>query len=467
MQTLNDGFLALLMSVGHRTGLFDTMRGLPPATSQPADRGCRQSGTSATSASGSAAWSSGGSWTTTQRLQPITCRQSTLPSWTRAAGLNNMAFISQLVGLTGLVEGQLVECFRNGGGVPYSAYPEFQAIQAEESGPLYDTALVSTMLPLVPGIVERLEAGIDAADVGCGQGHAVNVMAQAFPNSRFVGYDFSEEGVAAGRAEAERLGLTNARFEVRDVADLGTTAQFGLVTAFDTIHDQARPLQVLRSIIDSVQPGGDFLMMDMAASSKLEENIEHPMGPLLYAASTFHCMTVSLAQGGEGLGTVWGEQTAAEYLGRAGFSEIEAKHLDGDFFHVLLRGEERPAALTARTSGACVYATRRARTSSSDRGTCTPSSTNTHSASKASGQMLVPRSGRMIPWISSHESAPDTAGLPKVPGRYRRSSRVALRSAASRRAGPGDSPCRRGARDGRRQVRPRRRTPPPPSGCDG
>ena len=198
--------------------------------------------------------------------------------------------------------------------------PEFQALQAEESTPLYDTALVGAMLPLVPGIVERLEAGIDVADVGCGQGHAVNVMAQAFPNSRFVGYDFSEEGIAAGRAEAEWLGLANARFEVRDVANLGATAQFDLVTAFDTIHDQAQPRRVLRGIVESLRPDGALLMMDMAASSHLEENIEHPMGPLLYAASTFHCMTVSLAQGGEGLGTVWGEQKAAEYLTEAGFT---------------------------------------------------------------------------------------------------------------------------------------------------
>jgi 2-polyprenyl-3-methyl-5-hydroxy-6-metoxy-1,4-benzoquinol methylase len=226
--------------------------------------------------------------------------------------------------------------------VPYSALPEFQALQSEESTPLYDTALVGAMLPLVPGIIERLEAGIEVADVGCGQGHAVNVMAQAFPNSTFVGYDFSEEGVAVGRAEAASLGLANARFEVRDVADLGSTAQFGLVTAFDTIHDQAHPLQVLRSIIGSLQPGGDFLMMDIASSSKLEENIEHPMGPLLYAASTFHCMTVSLAQGGDGVGTVWGEQKAAEYLRQAGFDGVQAKHLDGDFFHVFFVAKKGP-----------------------------------------------------------------------------------------------------------------------------
>jgi 2-polyprenyl-3-methyl-5-hydroxy-6-metoxy-1,4-benzoquinol methylase len=332
MQTLNDGFLGLLISVGHRTGLFDTLATLPPATSQQIadaaslnERYVRE-------------WLGGMVVGRIVEYDPSAARYHLPPEHagflTRAAGLNNMAFFAQYIALTGLIEKQLIDCFRNGGGVPYSAYPEFQALQAEESTPLYDTALVGAMLPLVPGIVERLEAGIDVADIGCGQGHAVNVMAQAFPNSRFVGYDFSEEGIAAGRAEAEWLGLANARFEVRDVANLGATAQFDLVTAFDTIHDQAQPRRVLRGIVESLRPDGALLMMDMAASSRLEENIEHPMGPLLYAASTFHCMTVSLAQGGEGLGTVWGEQKAAEYLTEAGFTSVEAKHLDGDFFHV-------------------------------------------------------------------------------------------------------------------------------------
>ncbi len=336
MQTLNDGFLALLISVGHRTGLFDAMAGLPPSTSQQIadaaslnERYVRE-------------WLGGMVVGKVVEYDPATATYQLPPEHaaflTRAAGLDNMAFFSQYIALTGLVEAQIIECFRNGGGVPYSAYPEFQALQAEESTPLYDTVLVGGMLPLVPGLVERLEAGIDVADVGCGQGHAINVMAQAFPNSRFVGYDFSEEGVAAGRAEAERLGLTNARFEVRDVANLGASGQFDLITAFDTIHDQAQPRQVLRGIFESLRSNGTLFVMDIAASSKLEENIEHPMGPLLYAASTFHCMTVSLAQGGEGLGTVWGEQKAAELLTEAGFTSVEAKHLDGDFFHVFFVG---------------------------------------------------------------------------------------------------------------------------------
>jgi len=116
---------------------------------------------------------------------------------------------------------------------------------------------------------------------------------------------------------------------------------------------------VLRGIADSLLPDGSFLMMDMAASSKLEENIEHPMGPLLYAASTFHCMTVSLAQGGEGLGTVWGEQTATEYLARAGFGGIEAKHPTATS-STCSSWPRKPDRTIPRTPGALVCCRRRA-----------------------------------------------------------------------------------------------------------
>jgi ubiquinone/menaquinone biosynthesis C-methylase UbiE len=331
MQILNDGFLALLISAGHRTGLFDAMAGLPPSASGRIaeaaglqERYVRE-------------WLGGMVVGGLVEYDPAGMTYALPPEHagflTRAAGIDNLAFFCQYISLVGEVESQVLDCFKSGGGVPYSAYPRFQALQAEESRPLYDALLAEVMLPMVPGIVERLQEGIDVADIGCGQGHALNVMARAFPQSRFLGYDFSDEAVAAGRAEAEQLGLTNARFEVCDVAELGASRRFDLVTAFDTIHDQARPRAVLRSTHEALRPGGALLVMDIQASSKLEDNVTHPLGPLLYAASTFHCMPVSLAQGGEGLGTAWGEQRAREYLDDAGFVDVEVKHLQGDVFH--------------------------------------------------------------------------------------------------------------------------------------
>jgi 2-polyprenyl-3-methyl-5-hydroxy-6-metoxy-1,4-benzoquinol methylase len=109
--------------------------------------------------------------------------------------------------------------------------------------------------------------------------------------------------------------------------------RYDLITAFDVIHDLAHPAKVLRSIFDALRPGGSFLMADIAASSNVEENVEHVLGPTLYAISTMHCMSVSLEQGGAGLGTVWGEQTAKRMLDEAGFTGIEVKQVEGDIFN--------------------------------------------------------------------------------------------------------------------------------------
>src|SRR5262249_27991435 len=124
---------------------------------------------------------------------------------TRTAKLNNLAREAQIVAMLAEVEQGIVDSFQNGGGVPYSAYPRFQHLMAEGSRVGFQDTLVNTTLPLVPGMLQRLQAGINVADFGCGQGDAINVMAQAFPLSRFVGYDFSEDAIAVARANAHQL----------------------------------------------------------------------------------------------------------------------------------------------------------------------------------------------------------------------------------------------------------------------
>jgi ubiquinone/menaquinone biosynthesis C-methylase UbiE len=186
---------------------------------------------------------------------------------------------------------------------------------------------------LVPGLTEQLETGIDVADIACGSGHAINVMARAFPQSRFTGYDFSDEGLAAARAEAAAWGLTNAQFVAQDVATLDARDAYDLITIFDAIHDQAQPRRVLKNMATALRSGGTLLAVDVAASSNLEENLDHPLAPAMYAISTTHCMTVSLALGGEGLGTMWGEQQARELLTAAGFTVQEVKYVEGDILN--------------------------------------------------------------------------------------------------------------------------------------
>jgi SAM-dependent methyltransferase len=195
---------------------------------------------------------------------------------------------------------------------------------------VFDAALVDVVLPLVDGLVERLRSGADVADFGCGSGHAINVMAQAFPASRFTGLDFSDEAIAAGIQEAARLGLTNANFESHNLTELDKFDVYDVITVFDAVHDQAQPARVLENIYRALRPGGVFLMADVKASSRLEDNVGVPMSTYMYATSLMHCMTVSLAAGGTGLGAVWGAQLAVSMLADAGFDDVRVAEVESD-----------------------------------------------------------------------------------------------------------------------------------------
>ncbi|HSH83278.1 MAG TPA: class I SAM-dependent methyltransferase [Herpetosiphonaceae bacterium] len=328
---LNGASLAAMASIGHQTGLFDTMATLPAATCEHIAAAAGLNERYVREWLGAMVTGKIVDYDPAVKTYSLPAEHATC--LTRAAGPDNLAFFTQYFSLMGQVEQQVVESFRNGGGVPYSAYPRFQELQAEETARVYDATLIDVTLPLVPGLVERLQDGIEVLDIGCGGGHAVNLMARAFPRSTFRGYDMSEEGVAAARAEAQRWGLSNAHFDVKDVATLDETERYGLITAYDVIHDLAQPAKVLGAVAAALHPDGTFLMIDIAASSNLEENLDHPLGPTLYTFSVTHCMTVSLAQHGAGLGTVWGEQTARRMLADAGFTQVEVKQVPGDILN--------------------------------------------------------------------------------------------------------------------------------------
>jgi len=325
---INGAALALMCSVGYRTGLFETMAKLPPSTSEEIARAANLNERYVRE------WLGGVTTGGIVTLDPATDKYSLPPehgmSLTAAAGPGNLAVMTQFVSQFGNVEDGIVESFHKGGGVPYSEFPKFQAQMAELSAQVFDMALIPVILELVPGLKDRLRDGIDVADVGCGQGHAINLMAKEFPNSRFAGYDFSEGGIAAARKEAQSLGLSNARFEVKDVATLDGSTKFDVIFVFDAIHDQAKPRAVLKGIHDSLKQDGLFLCSDIHASSNVHENIGAPMAPMMYMCSTFHCMTVSLALGGEGLGTMWGEQKAKELFAEAGFRDVDIRYVEGD-----------------------------------------------------------------------------------------------------------------------------------------
>ncbi|QGV81267.1 class I SAM-dependent methyltransferase [Streptomyces ficellus] len=327
---LNKGALALLVSVGHQTGLFDTMRALPPATSTGIARAAHLDERYVRE------WLGGMVVGGILEYDPADATYRLPPehaaSLTTAGGPDNLAGMMPYIALMGEVEQRVVAAFRDGGGVPYTAYPRFQELQAQETARVYDAALVDTIVPLAPGLAERLREGVDVLDVGTGRGHAPLVLAEAFPRSRFHGLDQSEDAIAFARHEAERRSLDNLRYVVGDSTQI--PGRYDVVTAFDVIHDLARPQETLDAVAGALRDGGVFLMGDIAASSNLEDNIGHPFGPTLFGVSVFYCMTTSLSTGGAGLGTVWGEQTARRMLGEAGFTDVEVRSVEGDPLNV-------------------------------------------------------------------------------------------------------------------------------------
>lgn len=330
VNALNEGGMLLMASIGHRAGLFQAMSGQAPMSSAALakraglnERYVRE-------------WL--GSMVAAQVVDMDPERETYVLPDEHAALLTedgpvNLAVYAQFIPLLGSVEDDILNCFRHGGGVPYERFHRFHEVMAEDSGQTVLAALFSSILPLVPGLTDRLRQGIRVLDLGCGRGKALLAMARRYPMSRFTGYELSTEAVEWAREQAAAAGLDNVDFQVRDVSDFDRTAEphaFDLVCTFDAIHDQARPLNVLKGIRRSLAPGGVYLAQDIRSSSHHHGDIEHPLGAFLYAVSCMHCMTVSLAEGGEGLGTMWGRERALEYMRRAGFSQIEVHELEHD-----------------------------------------------------------------------------------------------------------------------------------------
>lgn len=327
VEMLNHAAIVQMISVGHRTGLFDGMIGFRPSTSQEIadslglnERYVREwLGAMVTGGIVDHDPEAGTFWLPEEHGDLLT-RMSD----------NNMAVVAQFMPVLAGVESDIVECFRDGGGVPYSRYPRFHEVMAELSAMTIVSPLIDHVLPVSPGLVEQLDCGIDVLDVGCGRGLALIKMAQRFPESRFVGFDLSEDAIGFARERAADLGLTNIRFETRDLTAFSEPGSFDLITAFDAIHDQKDPSSVLAGVAASLRKGGRFLMQDIGGSSDIAGNMEVPLSPFMYTVSCMHCMTVSLAQGGVGLGAKWGEQLAGEMLAQAGFGQVEVCRLEHD-----------------------------------------------------------------------------------------------------------------------------------------
>jgi ubiquinone/menaquinone biosynthesis C-methylase UbiE len=340
---LNYGAINLAMAIGYRTGLFDVMDEFdsPQTVGDISDKAALNPryvqewlGVMATAEIVELSQAEGGE---NQYYLPKSCGDLI----TRRAENSNLGVYTQEIPLltTSAMEA-VIDGFATGEGVSYDHYPKFQDFMSQLANAKHRQVLVNTFLPSIDNgrIISRLASGIQVCDLGCAEGVAVILMAKAFPQSRFVGIDISSEAIDEARRQAQLQKIKNLDFLVLDAAGLENKKEmkglFDYVTAFDAIHDQTRPLDVLRGVNHILRSEGRFSMVDIAANSNLADNLAHPMGSFLYTVSLMHCMPVGLVGGGTGLGMMWGREKAVEMLKDARFQRIQVLEIPDDPFNL-------------------------------------------------------------------------------------------------------------------------------------
>lgn len=224
----------------------------------------------------------------------------------------------------------VVATVQRGGGIPYARYqPAFVDLMDSLHRKMYDAALLSAYVPAVPGLADRLRDGALVGDIGCGSGHVANLLAAAFPESEFVGIDLNPQATAAGQCEAAQAGLTNVSYLVADATELPDDRPFDVLFAFDVIHDLPKPAAALARARHALAGGGQLVMVENGMPSALEQNIGDPMSAIGFTSSLFHCVQVSVAEGGEGLGCCWGREAAGAMLRQSGFSDVTTHDIVG------------------------------------------------------------------------------------------------------------------------------------------
>ena len=214
-----------------------------------------------------------------------------------------------------------IEAFRTGKGVPWGAHHErlFNGVAAFfRTG--YRAMLVPDWLPAMDGVVAKLEAGATVADIGCGHGHSTVLMAEAFPNSRFHGYDTHAGSIEAACQIAVTAGVANRiTFEIGTAHDYAERG-FDLICFFDCLHDMGDPLGAARHARSAMAPGGSVMLVEPAAADDVADNVG-PIAHLYYSASTTLCCAHALSEGSEALGAQAGEARLAELFHEAGFGD--------------------------------------------------------------------------------------------------------------------------------------------------
>jgi hypothetical protein len=289
---LNQATLALAVSLGRRTGLFETMAKLPPANEAAIAGAAGLDPRYVREWLG--AMVTGGIVDYDGAKGTYLLPPAHATALTDAAGADDLALALQSVTALARAEDELARCFRTGAGLSDDALDDWAGLQRERATRRQRASLVDEILPLAPGLVPRLTGGIDVLDVG-GAGAVQVLLRRAFPDSRIAS---APAGALAGGAE------------------------FDLVTALDGQDGQPSPVQLLPALAGRLRPRGVVLFSDAAGASDLADNVDHPLGPFLYAVSMLRP------------GTRLGEEQARRRAAAAGLQDIRAHRIEGDLDHV-------------------------------------------------------------------------------------------------------------------------------------
>lgn len=367
LKLLNNGALTLMISLGHKTRLFETMAGLPPVTSVDLAKavnlheryvrewlatmyvggivtienentllnvpGGNNPSVGATGKQTNASASNGGKHgigllakagghTNAADLKYyLPPENAAFLTWGR--GPENVAVLSQYISILSSFEQRVEDCFRSGRGIASAEYGDLKAIMAADSAQTIASSLVEWILPLGSNtLLNDLRAGIDVLDVQCGTGLNLLTMAKAFPKSWFTGYDDNAANISLAREAAGRDQLHNVRFKCVRMTESMETAAFDLITCFGSLIDTGDIFNVVQRIYVSLRPVGTFLLQDVAASSNTKDNLNHPAGPLLYTISLMYSVPAVLHKTNseeDAVGVMWGNDKALNVIRGAGF----------------------------------------------------------------------------------------------------------------------------------------------------
>jgi 2-polyprenyl-3-methyl-5-hydroxy-6-metoxy-1,4-benzoquinol methylase len=236
---------------------------------------------------------------------------------------------------------EMPESFRTGVGHDYDSHGPQGAVGIERSFEPWNKAnLLPNVLPALEGIVDKLTAGARVADIGCGAGGAVLLMAGAFPASHFAGYDISKYALGRAEQKLEESGVTNAAFHDPRDEPIPSNGTLDLITTFDCIHDMTHPQEMMHTIRRAISDDGTWLLVDIKAQDTFELNAKkNPMAALMYGISVLSCMSSALSEpDGAGLGTLGlSEAKAREMAAAAGFTrfrKLDVDHSVNAFYEV-------------------------------------------------------------------------------------------------------------------------------------